>query len=244
MHVEALAWYDHWLKGRDTGILEGPRVRYVVPGTRADGTDGSDDWRVSETWPPASTPLDLHLRADGVLGDPDVPDASRSYLYMPATAIQPKNANPPTLPNRLEWTTPVFGSPIEFAGDIRLELDAAVSAPDTAWIAVLYDVAPDGSRSPITAGWMRASHRGGDTVAEPVPSGQHGSYSVPIVPNARHLAAGHALTLALTSSDVEKNAPTVMAFRHTPTGDASVNTIHASSRLVLPAVTRSAAITS
>lgn len=27
LHVEALAWYDHWLKGRDTGILEGPRIR-------------------------------------------------------------------------------------------------------------------------------------------------------------------------------------------------------------------------
>ncbi len=23
LHVEALAWFDHWLKGRDTGILEG-----------------------------------------------------------------------------------------------------------------------------------------------------------------------------------------------------------------------------
>ena len=24
MHVEVLAWSDHWLKGRDTGILDGP----------------------------------------------------------------------------------------------------------------------------------------------------------------------------------------------------------------------------
>jgi uncharacterized protein len=24
LHLEALAWYDHWLKGKETGILEGP----------------------------------------------------------------------------------------------------------------------------------------------------------------------------------------------------------------------------
>lgn len=24
LHVEALAWFDHWLKGRDTGIMDGP----------------------------------------------------------------------------------------------------------------------------------------------------------------------------------------------------------------------------
>ena len=31
LHIEALAWFDHWLKGQDTGILEGPRFRYVLP---------------------------------------------------------------------------------------------------------------------------------------------------------------------------------------------------------------------
>lgn len=37
MHEEGLAWCDHWLKGRDTGVMDGPPIRYVIPGT--------DDWR-------------------------------------------------------------------------------------------------------------------------------------------------------------------------------------------------------
>jgi uncharacterized protein len=237
MHLEALAWYDHWLKGRDTGILDGPRVRYVVPGARADGSDGSDDWRASETWPPASAPRAFALRADGTLGDAAEPadgDAGRAYLRLPADAGVPRNANPPTLPDRLEWTTAPFDEAWEFAGDIVLELDATVSAHDTAWIAVLYDVAPDGSRHPITAGWLRASHRGGDREPERLVPGTRATYPVPVVPNARHLAAGHALALVVTSSDEAKDAPTVLGFRHTPTGDASVNTIHGASRLVLP----------
>ena len=43
LHVEALAWFDHWLKGQDTGILEGPRFRYVLP--------GAEGWRTADTWP-------------------------------------------------------------------------------------------------------------------------------------------------------------------------------------------------
>ena len=56
----------------------------------------------------------------------------------------------------------------------------------------------------------------------------------PIVPNARRIAAGCRLRLVLTSSDQAKHTPTVLGFRHTPTGDASVNTVHSSSRLLLP----------
>src|ERR1700761_9461603 len=43
LHYEALAWFDHWLKGRDTGILEGPKFRYIIP--QAEG------WRAAEQWP-------------------------------------------------------------------------------------------------------------------------------------------------------------------------------------------------
>jgi uncharacterized protein len=37
LHTEALAWFDHWLKGRDTGIMDGPPIRYYLP--------GADEWR-------------------------------------------------------------------------------------------------------------------------------------------------------------------------------------------------------
>ena len=233
LHEEALAWYDHWLRGVDTGIMDGPAVRYTVPGTRADGTDGGEDWREAESWPPPSEPRVLHLRADGVLGDAD-DHGDRSYLYLTAETGRPRNANPVALPDRLEWATAPFDAPVELAGDIGLELDATATAEDTAWIAVLYDVAPDGRRVPVTAGWLRASHAAGDRHPRPVPSGTRASYAIPVVPNARHLAAGHALALVVTSSDAAKDAPTVMGFRHAPTGDSSLNTIHSSSRLTLP----------
>jgi len=44
LHIEALAWFDHWLKDADTGIMDGPPVRYWLP--------GAEEFREALTWPP------------------------------------------------------------------------------------------------------------------------------------------------------------------------------------------------
>ena len=138
LHVEALAWFDHWLKGRDTGILDGPPIRYVLP--------GADEWRTADTWPPpGTTHRELALRADGVLGDDEgapgtrgLPDARRRPQPRPAPA-------PPTRRRLLTWTSEPLTDDLDVVGDIELRLDASATALDTAWIVTLQDVAPDGT---------------------------------------------------------------------------------------------------
>jgi hypothetical protein len=55
-----------------------------------------------------------------------------------------------------------------------------------------------------------------------------------LVPNARRFAAGHCIRLTLTSDDQDPSTPAIMSFRHASVGTTSVNTIHSSSRLLLP----------
>jgi hypothetical protein len=56
MHIEALAWFDHWLKGAENGIDEGPPIRYWLEG--------------AEEWPPRESSLHhFTLRADGTLSE-------------------------------------------------------------------------------------------------------------------------------------------------------------------------------
>ena len=71
LHVEALAWYDHWLKGHDTGIVDGPPIRAVLP--------GSDHWFTYENWPPPTDFRELVLRADGALAEAEGDPGSRNY---------------------------------------------------------------------------------------------------------------------------------------------------------------------
>ena len=102
LHVEALAWFDHWLKGRDTGILDGPPIRYVVPGV--------DEWEATHTWPPQGAQIEeLALRADGVLGGTDV--RSREHATSSRSAPGSTGARPsPRTPRRVSPGKPTFSA--------------------------------------------------------------------------------------------------------------------------------------
>lgn len=240
LHVEVLAWYDHWLKGNDTGIMEGPPIRYQVPGV--------DGWHTASEWPPAESALTpMFLRSDGVLGEEEREEGSRSYLHLPADSGAPAHAGPPVLPESLAWDTPPLQADLDFAGNIELTLDAQITALDTGWIAVLYDVPTNGQPSPITAGWLRASLSEVDQARSvpgapvlpcrtPValPVGQRVTYRIPLVANARRVEKGHRLRLVIASNDETQKSLTIMGFTHTPVREASVNTVFGSSRLLLP----------
>ncbi|GGL92127.1 CocE/NonD family hydrolase [Nakamurella endophytica] len=246
LHVEALAWYDQWLKGVDTGILDGPPIRYQVVGT--------DQWRTADTWPPADSELrPLALRADGTLatdeGDPGV----RELLHLPSDELsaRPATLGPSPLPDRLSWQTPTLIEPLDVVGDVELRLDATTSGGDLAFIAVLQDVGPDGAMVPVTAGWLSAELREVDEAgsvdgapelpcrrALPVPAGEPVSYRIPIVPTAYRVAAGHRLRLVLTHDDRGEDGPTILGFTHAPVGGASHTVVRSSSRLLLPVLHR------
>jgi uncharacterized protein len=245
LHIEALAWFDHWLKGRDTGILEGPRFRYVLP--EAEG------WRTTDQWPlPEATSRSYALQADGTLAEGDARVGARTYLNLGAGLNRPK-ASETDPPSFLAWTSDALPNDLDMAGPIELQIDAASTAPDTAFIAILQDVAPDGTVYEVTAGYLRASLRAVDEAAslpgapvlscrsfEAVPVGETVRYRVPLVPNARRFKSGHRVRLYLTSDDQEQHKPAPLQFRHASIGTSSLNTIHATSQLLLPVLPRGA----
>jgi uncharacterized protein len=239
LHIEAIAWFDHWLKGRDTGILDGPRFRYVLP--EAEG------WRTSEAWPIDETVHHAYaLRADGGLGKDEGQAGSRTYMNLGGGLNRPRasETDPPLF---LHWTTPPLPNHIDLIGPIELQLDATCTAPDTAFIAVLQDLDENENAIHVTAGYLRASLRGVDKAAsrpgapslpcrifEAVPIGEKVSYRIPLVPNARRFRTGHKLRLYLTTDDQNADRPALLEFRHASIGTSSFNTILSSSRLLLP----------
>ena len=54
-HDEIIRWYDHWLKGKDTGIMDEPPVRYWLM--------GANEWRTGQDWPlPETRWTEYYLR--------------------------------------------------------------------------------------------------------------------------------------------------------------------------------------
>ncbi len=239
LHIEAIAWFDHWLKGKDTGILDGPHFRYILP--EAEG------WRTTDVWPIREVVHHAYaLRADGGLSRDEGQAGARTYMNLGGGLNRPRasETDPPAF---LEWTTPPLAYDLDLTGPIELRLDATCTAPDTAFIAVLQDVDENGNAINVTGGYLRASLRYVDEAAskhgapflpcrvfEPVPIGERVTYRIPIVPNARRYRAGHQLRLYITTDDQNADRPALLEFRHASVGTSSLNTVFSSSRLFLP----------
>jgi uncharacterized protein len=96
-----LKWFDHWLKGCPTDILDQPPVRYFVMGggsgrRNAEGRmQHGGSWRLSSEWPPRSTrPCAYYLTAEGGLAsEPGRDGPPSTYVYNPADPVPTLGGN-------------------------------------------------------------------------------------------------------------------------------------------------------
>ena len=76
-HVEALRWYDHYLKGMDSGVLEGSPINLWI--------QGEESWRGENEWPLARTDWkELYLTGDALSENAGAAGA-RAYTFVPGT---------------------------------------------------------------------------------------------------------------------------------------------------------------
>jgi len=177
MHLELKRWYDHWLKGIDTGIMNEPPVKYQVR--------PSSDWRTAQSWPPPEVQYkSLYLAPgkagaveslnDGLLSWQQPPEngGSTSYDYPqkewggwpgPGTAVPQPDGTLSGTAKIATFSTPPLDQDLELIGPIALQLWASSDQPDTEFLVKIADQAPAGERgSPpggVSKGWLRASHR-------------------------------------------------------------------------------------
>ena len=226
LHDEILRWYDYWLKGIDTGIMNDPPVRYWLM--------GANEWRTGPDWPLPETDYvkfylgnweklttEEPLPADQVGAAHREPDV---FTQMPLSKTMKVE--------KLRYMTDPLPHDLTVAGPISLTLHAAMDAADTNWIVVLKDVGPDvsvvtareGERTvpadlkerELTRGWLKASYRALDeersTPAEPfhkltkgsiapVTPGEIVEYRIAILATANQFKAGHRICVEITAMD-------------------------------------------
>ena len=243
LHVEALAWFDHWLKGEDTGILEGPAFRYVLPGT--------EGWHTAETWPlPNTTFREFALVADGTLAEDEADAGSRQYMTL-GNGLDRAQASPTDPPSWLNWTSaPLPGRPRRRR-----------RRPSSAWTPQPRRRTPPGS-SPFRTSTPQGPRRGHGRLSAGKPAqGRRGrkpagwppcfpcrtAVAVPIgevVPLPRPAGVERATVRRRTPDPARPDerrrrprrdgVPAIMNFRHASVGTSSLNTVLSSSRLLLP----------
>jgi hypothetical protein len=244
---EDQAWLDRFVKGIPNGVESKPRVRYFDLGDR--------QWRSAPSWRSVTKSLTtLFLSAahsgstkaspnDGTLAG-DVPSGrgayQDSYVYDPAagSSVAMGKEGPDGFlpyahldqgldePHGLTFTGPALSTPLRLAGPGEFKFWAITEANDMAWVARLADVAPDGSATLITQGWLRASFRYVDPDRSrpgapylpddrdtPVTIGETTEYRMDLWDTAYTLAPGHRLRLWLGSADTPSHEPLPVAGR-------------------------------
>lgn len=207
-----LRWFDHWLKGRETGIMDEPPIKLFVMGANV--------WRDEDAWPLArASPTPYFLHSDGRLGlEPPDDEPADHYAYDPAAPVpthggallmQPDFMAGPyaqhmieARPDVLVFTSEPLSRDTEVTGPILVSLWAASNAPDTDFVARLCDVHPDGRSINLSDGIVRARYRG---VAQGQPAsliepGRTYTYEIDLWATSNLFKAGHRIRLQITSS--------------------------------------------
>lgn len=227
LNLEDLRWFDYWLKGIDTGIMDEPPIRIFVM--------GRNTWRSEHEWPlerTVFTPWFLHsdgrantLYGDGSL-DPEPPGSEPAdrYTYDPADPVPTVGGNNSTwtlmkfaadqvVPGPVDqrvverrddvlvYTSRPLEADLEVTGPLEAVVYAASTAPDTDFTAKLVDVWPDGRAIHIAEGILRARHREGLDRVVPLEPGEVACYRIELASTSNVFLRGHRLRVEISSSN-------------------------------------------
>jgi putative CocE/NonD family hydrolase len=210
----AVRWWDHWLKGRDSGLMEEPMLtawlqEYEPPRSRYDVRKGR--WIAEPVWPsPHIAPLRLDLGPSG-LGEPS--PAFAQAIKSPASVGTasgewcPYGWGPDMPTDQREedagslcFDSAPFDAPLQLLGGARLSLEVSCDGPEGLLAARLVDLAPDGTASRITYGLLNLQHHGGHERAETLVPGRRYRLEIKLKDVAYELPKGHRLRVALSTS--------------------------------------------
>jgi predicted acyl esterase len=204
---ESLRWFDHYLKGMETGFGEEEPVQLFIEGT--------GEWKAAREWPlPETRWTPFYLHADGLLSEHEFwPNEGTSTFE--DTAYRR---------GALEFRTPPLRENTEICGPMVLNLYGSTTDTDVLWFASILDIDPGGNERLLTRGWLRGSQRRLDparskpwqpyhvhTAREPLTPNQVYEFNIEIRPYGILLEAGHRLGLRIKSADDEPPADALHA---------------------------------
>ncbi|WP_125609992.1 CocE/NonD family hydrolase [Specibacter cremeus] len=212
---ETLRWWDHWLKGEDTGVMEEPALRVyqqdsVRPATHYPLRPGR--WVGLNSWPAVEvTPTTFNLHRDlrtlaaGTDGNVviDTPqhtgiDAGRWFPFGNVSDLPPDQRSEDG--RSVVFDTPVLNEDLNILGFPRLTLKVCASTRRANIMARLTDVAPDGSSTLITRGAINLAKRDGMDRADEATPGAWIDAEIELTSISWTVPAGHRLRVALSTT--------------------------------------------
>jgi len=198
---ELVRWFDYWLKGIDTGIMDELPVKLFMTGI--------NKWHFEREWPPKRACFKkLYLHPRGYISF-DKP----SEYSPPESFTQPALYEDPTA-YAMFYTSPPLKEELEIIGPVELHLEASIDKDFTNWIIDLVDIAPIGEAYVLSTGYLCTYFRELDEKkskigfpvyerkdCKPAPKGAKIEYRIAMMPVAHLFQKGHRIQAIIRNQD-------------------------------------------
>lgn len=215
---QVVEWFDHHLKGEETGATDRPDVAIW---TERDGGGKIDGglWRELDAWPrvqDGDPALTYSVSPQGLVpGEVDgTVEATEAYdhtvgmdspddVYVASAPVDTSADDH----RSLAFQTDSLDTPVEFTGTGAVDLQVEATTPDPYLVVRVLDVAPDGTSTLVTHGELWAIRRHGLDTTEPLTPGEAYDITVPLKPKSHVFEAGHRIRLAVSTAYFPLNLP-------------------------------------
>ena len=212
---ECLRWFDHWLKGLDTGVMDEPLLRVwmqdAVP-PQPSYEERAGRWVSEPAWPSSNVTPAVFALAPGQLaeerGEPDALECAAPLAHGVDAGVWTAWGDPADFASdqraedgrALCFTCPPLEDRLEVLGFPEVTVTLACDRPLAVIAARLCDVAPSGASTLVTAGLLNLTHRESHERPSPIVPGVPMTVSFRLNAMSYSFPPGHRIRLALAQT--------------------------------------------
>jgi len=211
---EVVRFFDHFMKGEDTGIMDEPALRVflqesVPPATHYPERAGR--WAAEPSWPAPGVSTRRFYLNDGELSSaPSSASRPASWAGLQTAGLDagawcafgnPLDAPPDQRGEdgmSLSFTSAPLESDLVILGDPVAHLELGTDQRSALVVVRLCDVAPDGASTLITRGLLNLTHASSHEHPEPLEEGSRFAAGVKLQSTGQVVPAGHRLRVAVS----------------------------------------------
>jgi len=207
----AVRWWDFWLKGRDTGVLQDPKLvifmrHWFPPNPNLEEVPG--EWRAEPGWPPSHLAKStLYLQSNHSLAKSASETATHQLKYVPSIGVEAGfwwgellSDQRPVDAFSLVYDSDPLPEDLAIMGRPHAFLRASTDAPLADWFARLSDVAPDGEVTQITGAGQSGAQRESMTDPKALEPGRFYDLDVEMHLTTWIFPRGHRIRLSISNA--------------------------------------------
>jgi putative CocE/NonD family hydrolase len=201
---ECVRWFDHWLKGVDTGVMDEPMLRVWMQDSvepRPSYEDRPGRWVGEGEWP--SSRIDrqarpLPLESPETVGTVQSTGTQAGVWCAEGQAGELAGEQRPDDSLSITFDFEALAEPLEILGLPAMTLGLAVDRPQALVCVRLCDVFPDGTSALVTRGVLNLAHRESHEHPSALEPGMRYTVRFPLDVIAHSFPVGHRLRVAVS----------------------------------------------